>query len=58
MWILTPFGFFSVVQKNGEQKLSVRSRVYSDLHNLIQTYLPHSQTIHRGGYSFFTTFSS
>jgi hypothetical protein len=26
MWILTPEGFFSIVQKPGEEQLSVRAR--------------------------------
>ena len=51
MWILTPFGFFSVVQKEGDRMLSVRSRVHADLQNLIQAYLPNVQNIEEGGYS-------
>ncbi|MEC7986323.1 MAG: hypothetical protein VX278_14250 [Myxococcota bacterium] len=51
MWILTPFGFFSVVQKKEDHMLSVRSRVYADLQHLIQAYLPDVQNIEEGGYS-------
>jgi hypothetical protein len=28
MWIFTPFGFFSVVQKPGMSSLTVRARVW------------------------------
>jgi hypothetical protein len=31
MWLLTPFGFFSVVNKPGDPHLTVRSRVRADL---------------------------
>jgi len=51
MWILTPFGFFSVVQKEGDDNLSVRARVHSDLQNLIQQYLPKPQPIQTGGHT-------
>ena len=51
MWILTPFGFFSVVQKKGDDTLSVRARVRVDLQNLIEQYLPQNAPIHEGGYS-------
>lgn len=34
MWIVTTFGFFSVVQKPGEDVLSVRARVREDLERL------------------------
>jgi hypothetical protein len=40
MWILTDFGFFSVVKKHGEQELTVRSRVREDLELLRERYLP------------------
>ena len=39
MWIVTRIGFFSAVQKTGEQGLTVRSRVRRDLVNLLP-YLP------------------
>lgn len=31
MWLVTNFGFFSVVQKKGDDFLTVRARVRSDL---------------------------
>lgn len=34
MWIATNFGFFSVVQKDGDDFLTVRARVRADLVNL------------------------
>jgi 8-oxo-dGTP pyrophosphatase MutT (NUDIX family) len=43
MWLLTNFGFFSVVQKPGDKSaglLTIRSRVKGDLENLRKKYLP------------------
>lgn len=43
MWLITPVGFFSIVQKPSDKQsdtLTVRSRVYSDLAALKQQYLP------------------
>ncbi len=43
MWLITPIGFFSLVQKPGDKPngtLTVRSRVRSDLAALKQNYLP------------------
>jgi len=40
MWLMTDFGFFSIVQKEGEQNLTVRARVRQDLLNLKDRYLP------------------
>lgn len=43
MWLMTPFGFFSVVQKPDDKKaefLTIRSRVRGDLERLRDTYLP------------------
>lgn len=40
MWIFTPFGFFSVVQKQGESMLTIRSRAWGDLLRLQRHYLP------------------
>jgi ADP-ribose pyrophosphatase YjhB (NUDIX family) len=43
MWLITPIGFFSIVQKPGDKAngtLTVRSRVRSDLAALKQHYLP------------------
>jgi hypothetical protein len=34
MWLMTNFGFFSIVKKEGEVNLTVRSRVKQDLLNL------------------------
>lgn len=48
MWLVTPVGFFSIVQKPGDKKngaLTVRSRVRSDLAALKQHYLPGLGTI-------------
>lgn len=39
MWLLTPFGFFSVVKKSGETNLQVRARVAADLEAL-RPYCP------------------
>jgi len=40
MWLITTLGFFSVVQKEGETDLTVRSRVKSDLDSLRITHFP------------------
>lgn len=40
MWLITTFGFFSVVQKRGTTHLTIRSRVRGDLEQLKQRYLP------------------
>lgn len=43
MWMITPVGFFSIVQKFSDKSkgtLTVRARVKSDLENLKQHYLP------------------
>jgi len=40
MWLLTDFGFFSIVKKAGEDELTVRSRVKSDLEMLKKRYIP------------------
>jgi hypothetical protein len=40
MWIFTTFGFFSVVQKAGEERLTVRARAKADLDALRSQYLP------------------
>ena len=40
MWICTPIGFFSVVQKPAEQHLTIRARVAQDLTRLRENYLP------------------
>ncbi len=40
MWLITNFGFFSVVQKSGETMLTIRARALKDLENLKARYLP------------------
>lgn len=40
MWFMTPFGFFSAVQKPGEFGLTIRSRARGDLLRLRRCYLP------------------
>lgn len=43
MWLVTTFGYFSIVQKNSDRlsdTLTVRARVRSDLETLKQRYLP------------------
>lgn len=40
MWLITNFGFFSIVQKSGEKDLTVRARVKKDLEKLREKYLP------------------
>lgn len=40
MWLFTSFGFFSVVQKAGDEHLTVRSRTRGDLQRLRRHYLP------------------
>ena len=48
MWLMTKFGFFSVVQKPGDEDLTVRSRVLEDLENLREQYLPELGEIEEG----------
>ena len=40
MWLMTNFGFFSIVKKEGEDYLTVRARAKQDLLNLKKQYLP------------------
>jgi hypothetical protein len=40
MWLITNFGFFSIVQKVGDRDLTIRSRVRGDLEILREKYLP------------------
>lgn len=40
MWLMTAFGFFSIVQKTGQDFLTVRARVREDLDTLREHYLP------------------
>jgi hypothetical protein len=50
MWLFTPFGFFSIVQKPGDPSLTIRARVREDLDALRERYLPSlSATIAKAG---------
>jgi hypothetical protein len=50
MWIFMTVGFFSVVQKHGEDYLTIRARVAGDLDLLREEYLPElSATIPHAG---------
>ena len=40
MWLVTNFGFFSIVQKKGEDILTVRARARGDLEDLKERYVP------------------
>jgi hypothetical protein len=40
MWLFTPTGFYSIVQKEGDDVLTIRSRVANDLVALREQYLP------------------
>lgn len=55
MWILTPDGFYSIVQKRGEDDLCIRARDADDLERLRDHYLPSlSETVEtaHGDYRF------
>ena len=48
MWLMTPFGFFSIVRKPddvGSGTLTIRARVRSDLEALRKHFLPSLQAI-------------
>jgi hypothetical protein len=50
MWLFTPLGFFSIVQKAGTNHLTVRSRVKGDLDALRSEFLPElSPTVGQAG---------
>lgn len=49
MWLMTTFGFFSVVQKPGEELLTVRARAAADLHRLRKRMPALQPTIEGGG---------
>lgn len=50
MWLFTPIGFFSIVQKAGTSDLTVRTRVAADLDRLRTEYLPQlSATVENAG---------
>ncbi len=52
MWLITPTGFFSIVEKSTDQKkdtLTIRARVRSDLVGLKQTVCPSLGRIRESG---------
>lgn len=49
MWLITPVGFFSVVQKAGTHHLTVRARVKADLEALRTDWLPSLSPTQQGG---------
>jgi hypothetical protein len=50
MWLFTTFGFFSAVQKPGDDFLTIRGRSAKDLERLREGYLPKlGPTIMGGG---------
>ena len=48
MWLVTNFGFFSVVQKKDDEILTVRARARGDLEALKERYIPNLGHILRG----------
>ena len=49
MWIATTIGFYSVVQKPSENRLTIRSRSKADLLRIKETVLPEMSEIQSGG---------
>ena len=50
MWLFTTIGFFSVVQKDNQTDLTVRTRVAGDLERLREKYMPElSATLRNAG---------
>jgi len=52
MWLITPIGFFSIVQKpddRAEDTLTIRARVADDLVALRESYLPALGPVQTGG---------
>ena len=50
MWLMTNLGFFSVIQKENDDFLTVRSRIKRDLEVLKERYIPNlGHIIHGGG---------
>lgn len=49
MWLMTDIGFFSVVQKPGDELLTVRARSAEDLDRLRQAHLPSLAATVTGG---------
>jgi hypothetical protein len=45
MWLITNFGFFSVIQREGDDFLNVRARSRHDLEELRKRYLPNMSEI-------------
>ena len=58
-WLLTPEGFYSIVQKPGEERLCVRARDTADLDRLRERYMAAlSETVEtRGAYARSSTVS-
>lgn len=53
MWLLIPEGFYSIVQKPGEEELCLRARHISDLDRLRDEYMPGlSQTTETPGHDY------
>jgi hypothetical protein len=51
MWLMTNFGFFSIVRKDGETYLTIRAREKQDLLNLKARYLPAVGAIEESDYN-------
>jgi hypothetical protein len=51
MWLMTNFGFFSIVKKEGEENVTVRARAKEDLLNLKIRYLPSMGAIEVSDYT-------
>jgi hypothetical protein len=51
MWLMTDFGFFSIVKKDGEEHLTVRARKKQDLVNLRERYLQFAGAIEESDYT-------
>jgi hypothetical protein len=49
MWIMTPFGFYSAVQKHGTDFITIRARVGGDLTLLKEKYMPELSAEKAGG---------
>ena len=57
VWLLIPEGFFSIVHKDDEDELCVRSRVAADLEQLRNRYLPSlSETVETPGADYHSEF--
>jgi hypothetical protein len=51
MWLMTKFGFFSIVKKEGEAYLTIRARVKQDLLSLKEHYLTAIGAIEESDYT-------